>query len=108
MSSIALIWPVSSPTSIICVTIGGKIGCCTSGADIGWPSRTDFCTSFIASPMTALPVVPPTTSSACITGTPTASKVPRLRENRLIAIFVNSVPNTGSRSLNLSNASRHA
>ena len=39
-----------------------------------------------------------------MTGTPTASSVPRLRAKRLIAILVNSVPNTGSRSLSRSNA----
>ena len=68
----------------------GKTECLCSGADMGRPSRTEACRSLIASAMTALPVVAPTTSRACSTGTPTPSSVPRLRENRLIAIFVNS------------------
>ena len=62
----------------------------------------------MASLMTALPVVAPTTSSACMTGTPTSSRVPRLRAKRLIAIFVNSGPKTGSLSLSLSSVSRNA
>ena len=36
-----------------------------------------------------------------MTGTPTASRVPRLREKRLIAILVSSGPNTGSPQLEL-------
>jgi type IV pilus assembly protein PilC len=62
----------------------------------------------IKSAMTALPVVAPTMSRACITGTPTLSSVPRLREKRLIAILVNSLPKTGSLSLSRSKPSRQA
>ena len=41
--------------------------------------------------MTKLPLVSPTMSSACRIGTPARSIVPRLRVNREIAIFWNSV-----------------
>ena len=104
----SVICPVSSPTSIICTTMGGKRSWCASGTDIAWPIRTADFTSSIAAETTALPAVPPTTSNAWRTGTPTCSRVERFRAQRLIASFLNSDPNTGRRSFNPSTFSRNA
>ena len=58
---------------------------------LSWTSRT-------ARPTTTLPVVSATMSRLCRIGTPDGIMVPRLRANRLSAIFWNSLPKTGTLS----------
>jgi len=52
----------------MCVTIGGKIGACVSGAEIVPPRLTEAITPSMASSTTTLPPVLPVISSACSSG----------------------------------------
>ena len=55
--SISLIRPVSSPMSIICVTICGNIPLADRGALMRWPSRTLARASSTAFAITTLPAI---------------------------------------------------
>ena len=89
---------MSSPTAIICTTIGGNTWCSASGAARDSPRPYTLLDGGAASRMTTLPAVSPTMSRLWRIGTPAESIVPRLRVKRLMATFWNSWPKTGIRS----------
>ena len=87
--------PESSPTAIICTTMGGKTGSSASGLVIDWPVRTDSAMRCVACAMTQLPEVSPTTLSAVRIGTPPEIMFAKLRVKRAMAILRTSWPKTG-------------
>ncbi len=94
--------PVSSPTDIICTTIGGKTLCRERGSARDSPSFTLDWTSRTASATSELFTVSATMSSAWRSGTPDRLRTPSVRANRDSADLWNNVPKIGIRSLSRS------
>ncbi len=94
--------PVSSPTEIICTTIGGKTLDWRSGAEIVSPSRMLARAAMIASSITLLPAVRAVISRPVRIGTPEAISVPSVRVKRATEPLRSTSPSTGIRSSSLS------
>src|SRR6266516_6646439 len=86
--------------------MGGKTGCRAIGFEMLSPSLTELWTSRMAADIRELFTVSETTSNDCRIGTPELDITPKTREKRARAVFWNSGPNTGTRSLKRSHSSR--
>ncbi len=80
--------PVSSPTSIMLMTMGGKTPLASSGWTMDSPSLTASCTLVIAPAMTTLPAVSLVMLRAWRIGTPLVTSVPSVRVKREMALFL--------------------
>ena len=107
-SSILSRAPVSSPTEIICTTMGGKTLASRSGAAIVSPSPIDSLIARMAFSITLLPAVRAVMSRAVRIGTPEVIIVPRVRVKRAMAERRRMLPRTGTRSSSPSIFSRPA
>ena len=98
-------WPVSSPTSTMLITMGGKTPLASMGRTIVSPSLTLSWILEMAVEMMALPAVSLVMFRAWRIGTPLVTRVPRVREKREIAFLRVRSPKTGALSMKVSRSS---